>query len=75
MDMTCSKSIREEYYKYLNMMPVEYNQKSLLLQKKSAIKGIDYILKALENVKSQSYPISLRKIKNALLDDISDYVQ
>lgn len=75
MDMTCSNGICNEYYQYLNMLPTEQTQKNLLLQKHKAIKSIDYILKALDNVRSQAYPISLKKIKNGILDDILEFVK
>lgn len=75
MDMTCSNSICDEYYKYLNMLPNEQSQKNLLLKKHKAIKGIDYILNALDNVKPQVYPNSLKKIKNGILDDVLEYVK
>lgn len=74
MDMTCSGRICSEYYSYMNMLPAEQTQKNLLIGKKKAIKRIDYILKALENVSAHSYPISLKKIKRGILDDISEYV-
>lgn len=74
MDMTCSESICREYYAYLNMTPEHQSQRSLLKDKKKAIKKIDYILKALENVRPQSYPISLKKIKRGIMEDISQYI-
>lgn len=74
MDMTCAENICNEYYKFLNMIPEQQNQKHLLVNKKNAIKKVDYILKALENVSPQSYPISLKKIKRGILEDIFQYI-
>ena len=47
---------------------------NLLIEKKKAIKKIEYILTALDEVPLISYPISLKKIKRGLIDDVNEYV-
>lgn len=74
MDMVCSSKICEKYYDLLNMTPDKHNAYNLLIEKKKAIKKIEYILTALDEVPLISYPISLKKIKRGLIDDVNEYV-
>lgn len=74
MDLVCSEKICQEYYTYFNMMPNEQTSKELLIRKKKVIKKIENILKAMNAVQYRSYPISLRKIKSGLLEDINQYL-
>ena len=74
MDLVCSEKICQEYYTYFNMMPDEQTSKELLIKKKKVIKKIENILNAMNTVQYRSYPISLRKIKSGLLEDINQYL-
>ena len=74
MDLVCSEKICQEYYTYFNMMPDEQTSKELLIKKKKVIKKIENILNAMNAVQYRSYPISLRKIKSGLLEDINQYL-
>ena len=56
------------------MMPDEQTSKELLIKKKKVIKKIENILNAMNTVQYRSYPISLRKIKSGLLEDINQYL-
>lgn len=74
IDLLSSPSIREQFYSIFNMPEIQQTQKELLINKKKVIKRIENILSALEGVNTKNYPISLRKIKKALIEDISEYL-
>lgn len=75
MDLTCSQQARDEYYKLLNIMPKDKNQKELLTAKAGTIKKIDKILNILDNINERSYPESYLKIRNTIIEDINNYIQ
>lgn len=52
MDLTCSSKARDEYYRMLNTMPANKNQKFLLERNSKTIKKIDKILFILDNIQS-----------------------
>lgn len=74
MDLTCSKKARDEYYRILNIPIDERNQKSLLISSKKNIKNPENIFKVLENISIVEYPISYKKIKNALIADVQSTI-
>jgi predicted ATP-dependent endonuclease of OLD family len=75
MDLTCSSKARDEYYKLLNTLPVNKNQKFLLEKNAKAIKKIDKILSIIDTIPQKSYPESYLKIRNTLIDDINSFIQ
>ena len=74
MDLTCSSKARDEYYRMLNTMPADKNQKFLLKKNSKTIKKIDKILSILDNIPKKSYPESYIKIRNTLVEDINQYI-
>lgn len=72
MDMVMSKKICEEYYNMLNVMPQDHSSKFLLINKKKAIKKVEYILPILDKIQFISFPNSLKQIKRGLIEDIEN---
>lgn len=72
MDLTCSSNARNEYYKLLNVMQDNQNQKFLLEKNKKSIKDIKKIMKVMDAIPLTSYPESYKKIKNYLIQIIID---
>jgi putative ATP-dependent endonuclease of OLD family len=74
MDLTCSSKARDEYYRILNTLPVNKNQKYLLENNAKAIKKIDKILSIIDTIPQKAYPESYLKIRNTIIDDIYKFV-
>ena len=74
MDLTCSSKARDEYYKMLNILPVNQNQKFLLISNKKSIKDIGKIIKILDAIPKRTYPESFIKIRNAIIEEINTYM-
>ena len=72
MDLTCSSKAREEYYRLLNVMPDNKNQKFLLERNKKAIKDIKKIMEVMDGIPLMSYPESYKKIRNYLIQKINE---
>ena len=72
MDLTCSSKAREEYYRLLNVMPDNKNQKFLLERNKKAIKEIKKIMEVMEAITLASYPESYKKIRKYLIHKINE---
>lgn len=74
MDLTCSAKARDEYFKLLNTMPENKNQKHLLEKNNKTIKRIDKILYILDRIQKKHYPESYSKIRVAIVEDINRYL-
>lgn len=74
MDLCCSSKACEQYYQMLNMLPADHNLKSLLSDKKNAIKKPEYILPILDNIENKDYPISYKKIGKAIFEKIQCFI-
>lgn len=74
MDLTCSSKARDEYYRLLNTLPINKNQKFLLEKNSKAIKKIDKILNIIDVIPQKSYPESYLKIRNTIVEDIRDNI-
>lgn len=70
MDLSCSAKARDKYYELLNVLPVNKNQKHLLVSNAKSIKKIDKILKILDEIPKKNYPESYLKIRNWIITDI-----
>ena len=58
MDLMCSKRAREIYYMEKNILPEHQTQKYILVNQKKAIKDIKIIMKIMDELVGNSYPIS-----------------
>ena len=74
MDLTCSSKACEEYYRLLNTMENNKNQKFLLERNKKAIKDIKKIMEVIDCIPLVSYPESYKKIKNYLIQKINENI-
>ena len=72
MDLMCSKRAREIYYMEKNILPEHQTQKYILVNQKKAIKDIKIIMKIMDELVGNSYPISYKKIKAAIIEDITN---
>ena len=72
MDLMCSKRAREIYYIEKNILPEHQTQKYILVNQKKAIKDIKIIMKIMDELVGNSYPISYKKIKAAIIEDITN---
>lgn len=72
MDLMCSKRAREIYYMGKNILPEHQTQKYILVNQKKAIKDIKIIMKIMDELVGNSYPISYKKIKAAIIEDITN---
>ena len=72
MDLMCSKRAREIYYMEKNILPEHKTQKYILVNQKKAIKDIKIIMKIMDELVGNSYPISYKKIKAAIIEDITN---
>lgn len=72
MDLMCSKRVREIYYMEKNILPEHQTQKYILVNQKKAIKDIKIIMKIMDELVGNSYPISYKKIKAAIIEDITN---
>ncbi len=75
MDLTCSSKARDEYFRLLNTLPMNKNQKFLLENNSKSIKKIDKILSIIDTIPQRSYPESYLKIRNTIIDDINSVIQ
>ena len=72
MDLMCSNRAREIYYMEKNILPEHQTQKYILVNQKKAIKDIKIIMKIMDELVGNSYPISYKKIKAAIIEDITN---
>jgi len=55
-----------------NILPEHQTQKYILVNQKKAIKDIKIIMKIMDELVGNSYPISYKKIKAAIIEDITN---
>ena len=72
MDLTCSNAARQIYYDMLNLLPEKRSQKELLTSNSKAIKKAERILSIIDTIPRSQIPESYSKIKNTILEDITN---
>lgn len=72
MDLTCSNAARQIYYDMLNLLPEKRSQKELLTSNSKAIKKAERILLIIDTIPRSQIPESYSKIKNTILEDITN---
>ena len=74
MDLSCSSKAREEYYRILNILPSNQNQRHLLVENKRSIKDIGKITRIIDSIPKSALPESFNKIRNQLVCEINQIV-
>jgi len=72
MDLICSSAACAEYYRVLNVREEDKTPWHLLVECKKTIKKRENILQVMNSLDNRHYPESLKKIKNALIEDIKN---
>lgn len=72
IDLACSSKARDIYYEILKLPNDKRERKILLTENHKAIKKRENILQVISKLQLSNYPESLKKIKNAIIKDITD---
>lgn len=73
MDLISSGSACNIFYNKLNIPIVERSTKTLLVDKKKALKKMDNLMFVIENTPHQNLPNSYKRIKKVLIESIKKY--
>ena len=72
MDLVANEKTREKYYDFFDLEGEQRNTKTLLIDKKNAIKEPTVLLPIVQSVSPRDYPISYKKIRRYLLNIITE---
>lgn len=70
MDLVATDKASELYYDHYNLLGEKRNRKSLLIERKDAIKDPTVLLEIFDRLNPSEYPFSFKKIKNILVKKI-----
>ena len=70
MDLVACEKSREKYFDYYNLQGEKRINKSLLIEKKNAIKDPTVIMSIIKELEPKDYPISYKKIRKHLSEKI-----
>ena len=70
MDLVATDKASELYYDHYNLLGEKRNRKSLLIERKDAIKDSTVLLEIFDRLNPSEYPFSFKKIKNILVKKI-----
>ena len=71
IDLVCSSKAKELYYNILKLKDDQRQTKTLLVDNYKALKKRENILKVIDELEPRLYPESFKKIRNAIIEDIS----
>lgn len=70
MDLVATDKASDLYYDHYNLLGEKRNRKSLLIERKDAIKDPTVLLEIFDRLNPSEYPFSFKKIKNILVKKI-----
>lgn len=71
MDLIATDKASELYYNHYNLTGEQRNRKSLLIDRKDAVKDPTVLLEIFDGLNPNEYPFSFKKIKNVLVQKIN----
>lgn len=74
MDLIATDKASQLYYDYYNLTGDKRNKKSLLIERKDAVKDPAVLLEVFDGLNPSEYPFSFKKIKNILLKKINESI-
>lgn len=74
MDLVATDKASELYYDHYNLLGEKRNRKSLLIERKDAIKDPTVLLEIFDRLNPSEYPFSFKKIKNILVKKIKNAI-
>ena len=74
IDLMSVEKARQKAYDYLNLNVSERNSQTVLCKRKKDIKDSQFLLTVLSQLQVREYPISYKKIKKTLVNNIKNYL-